>query len=174
MYCDVAYSLLVVLDKETLLVDAHNSSSYSATLGTMAISEAGAERQPSDVRLPGSSKDQVESDDEDSEYDMAEPTAQEREILFEEEEREKLLRNLPSHGELKRTDNRSRGVRKRKKQHRGEQAELISEMEEGDLRDDTSSLSGSSSPELERERSDDGNEVRVGRRLLFAHLNQAE
>ena len=129
----------------------------------MVASGVKAERKQSNDRPLGGLKEQVDSEHDDSDYEMADPTTHDREILLEEEERERLLQNIPSHAELKRTDTRSRGVRKRKRQQRGEKAELMSEMEEGDLRDDTSSLSGTSSLELEGEgkTQDDGKGDRV-------------
>lgn len=131
----------------------------------MASSGAEAQQQHSEDRLIGSLEERLDSEDHESDDEMADPTEHDREILSEEEEREKLLGKLPSRGELKRTGNSSRGVRKRKKRQGAEKAELISEMEEGGLGNDTSSQSGSSSPELESEKQDD----RVG--WLVPHGN---
>lgn len=123
---------------------------------------AAEKEQQSEDRLLGSSEEQLDSEDHDSDDEMADPTDHDREILLEEKEREKLLGKRRSRRELERTGGSSRGVRKRKKRQGGEKAELISEMEEGGLRDDSSSHSGSSLLELEKEGQDNGEGVRVG------------
>ena len=128
----------------------------------MASNRVEAKHQRANAELLGGSEERLDFEGDDSDNEMADPTECDREILSEEEEREKLLRKHSSYGELKRTDNRLRGVRKRKKRQGGEKAELIFEMEEGGLRDDSSSQSRSSSLEQEREKLNDGEGVRVG------------
>lgn len=128
----------------------------------MASSRVKAEQPKADAELLGGLEERLDFEGDDSDNEMADPTECDREILFEEEEWGKLLPNHSSYDELKRTDHRLRGVRKRKKRQDGEKAELILEMEEGGLRDDTSSQSGSSLLEQEREKVDDGEGVRVG------------
>ncbi len=116
------------------------------------------------VGVPHSLKERLhsESDESDDEMDfLTSMTDRDRDILSEEEEREKLLRDLPSRGELKRTDSRLRGVRKRKKQQHGEKKELMFEMEEGGLRDDISSQSETSSLNLGTETQNQGAVFRV-------------
>ena len=121
------------------------------------------EKPHSENRLLRSSMERQDSDGHDSDDETAEPTERDREILSEEEEeRKKLLGKRRSRRTLERTGSSSRGVRKRKKRQRGEGAELIFEMEEGGLKDDSSSQSVSSLLELEKERQDDGEEMRVG------------
>lgn len=126
----------------------------------------GRRERPSSNGDEGDEKMDDESDDETD--DLTSLTDRDRDILFEEDEREKLLSKLPSQGELKRTDHRLRGVRKRKKHNGHERAELIYEMEEGSLRDDSSSQSESSSLELEleSERLNHGEGDRVGCLML--------
>ena len=113
----------------------------------------------------GDEGDKIMYDEIDDETDdLTSLTERDRDILSEEDEREKLLSKLPSQGELKRTDHRLRGVRKRKKQKGHEKVELLYELEEGSLRDDSSSQSETSSLELEleMERQDGGEGFRVG------------
>lgn len=129
----------------------------------MSSSRMEAEKPNSENRLLRSSTERQDSDIHDSDDEMAEPTERDRQILSEEEEeRKKLLGKRRSRRTLERTGNSSRGVRKRKKRQRGEKAELIFEMEEGGLKDDSSSQSVSSLLELEKEGQDDGEETRVG------------
>lgn len=128
----------------------------------MASNRVEAKHQRANAELLGGLEERLDFEGDDSDNEMADPTEYDREILSEGEEREKLLRKHSSYGELKRTDHRSRGVRKRKKRQDGEKAELIFEMEEGGLRDDSSSQSRSSSLEQEREKLNDGEGVRVG------------
>ncbi len=119
----------------------------------------------SQVRLPHGLKERLDSEGDESDDEMdflSSLTDRDRDILSEEEEREKLLRDLPSRGELKRTDNRLRGVRKRKRQHHGEKKELMFEMEEGGFRDDPSSQSETSSLNLGTETQNKGAVFRVG------------
>jgi hypothetical protein len=127
----------------------------------------GLSERPGSKGDEGDEKMDDESDDETD--DLTSLTDRDRDILSEDEEREKLLRKLPSQGELKRTDHRLRGVRKRKKQKGHEKAELIFEMEEGSLRDDSRSQSESSLLELEldRDRQDQGEGDRVGCLMLW-------
>lgn len=129
---------------------------------TMASSRMEVEKQHSEDGPLGSFEERQDSEGHDSDDETADPTERDREILAEEEEREKLLGKRPSRRMLERTGNSSRGVRKRKKRQRGEKAELIFEMEEGGLRDDSGSRSVSSLPELEKEEQDDGEGARVG------------
>lgn len=135
----------------------------------MASSKIEAGKQHSEDKLRGSLEKRLDAETHDSDDEMADPTERDREILSEEEERENLLSKRRSRRELERTGNSSRGVRKRKKRQRGEKAELIFEMEEGGLRDDSSSQSRSSLPELEKEGQDDGEGARV--RWLVWRLN---
>lgn len=128
----------------------------------MALSAMEAEKQHSEDRLLDSSYERVDSESHDSDDEMAEPSERDRNILLEEEERENLLSKRRSRGERERTGNSSRGVRKRKKRQGGEKAELIFEMEEGGLKDDSSSQSDSTLLELEKDGQDDGEVVRVG------------
>lgn len=128
---------------------------------TMSSSRLEADKQRSEDTLLGGSEEQQDSEGQDSDDEMADPTERDRAILFEEEEREKLLGKRPSGRTLERTGNSSRGVRKRKKRQRGEKAELIFEMEEGGLRDDSGSPSVSSLLELEKEGQYDGEGARV-------------
>ena len=127
----------------------------------MSSSRLEADKQRSEDTLLGDSEEQQDSEGQDSDDEMADPTERDRAILLEEEEREKLLDKRPSGRTLERTGNPSRGVRKRKKRQRGEKAELIFEMEEGGLRDDSGSRSVSSLLELEKEGQDDGEGARV-------------
>ena len=138
----------------------------------MASSGMEAEKRHSEDRLLGSLEERPDSEGHDSDDDMADPTEHDREILSQEAEREKLLGERHPRRELERTGNSSRGVRKRKKSQGGEKAELIFEMEEGGLRDDSSSQSGLSLLEPETEGQDDEEGVRVGWLLWKPNLRE--
>lgn len=157
-YADIAKYRRKVPDAKHLEFPLYQSR----LLMTMASSRMEADKQRSEDTLPGSSEERQDSESHDSNDEMADPTERDREILFEEEEREKLLGKRHSGRTLERTGNSSRGVRKRKKRQRGEKAELIFEMEEGGLRDDSGSRSVSSLLELEKEPQDDGEGAEVG------------